>query len=674
VAQQSSIATSVHFATFDLDLQSGELRKNGLKIRLPRQSFQVLSRLLQRPGEPVTREQLRETLWPDGTFVDFEVGLSSAVRKLRDALGDSADNPRFVETLPRVGYRFIASVNGSSDIDRATTVVPSMTADALPAVDSSTIARDSARLSIRARTAIAIVLVGGGVIAAALFIAATRNRSPSSPTPTAIGSIAVLPLRNLTGDAAQDYLADGITDALTTTLAERTVLRVTPRASTVDYKATNKSLRAIASELNVDAILQGTVVRSGDRVRVNVQLVDTHGQQILWARPFDGRLGDVVTLQDSVAQAIVQTALSTLSNRQSTQRVSTRAEDLFFRAISAAGRDNFQGFTEAIKYADAATDEQPDFARAWARKAHWWTQFSFGGGLPPSDFMPKAEAAARKALELDESLPEAHLALALVLYRFHWNWNEAEREFRRSLQLDSSSPGHRMLAAFLDAGGHPKEAVEEAQRARDLDPLSAQAHLSLGVVYRDAGRKEQAISEFRSVLRDHPEMARAHFHLALSLLEKDDANSAVSELRTAVSLSPRAPVYLAYLGYTHALGGNTGEAQRILGELERLSRQQFVSPVDLAGIEVSLGLKDAALVSLEKACDVRDPALTTLLTDRRMVSLRSDSRFQNLLRRVGLAPELRPGTDAGELSTNASPATRHSAISTARLRLRHVRP
>jgi DNA-binding winged helix-turn-helix (wHTH) protein/tetratricopeptide (TPR) repeat protein len=514
VAQQSSTVTSVHFATFDLDLQSGELRKNGLKIRLPRQSFQVLSRLLERPGQPVTREQLRETLWPAGTFVDFEVGLSSVVRKLRDALGDSAENPRFVETLPRVGYRFIAPLNAAPETDRTALGVPSVIAEARSTTDRSTNSTDFGWRRLRARASVAIILVGGAsIVALALLIPATRG----------------------------------------------------------------------------------------------------------W-----------------LAASIAQKSVRTLSTNQSAHRVSARAEDLFFRAVSAAGRDNLQGFTEAIKYADAATDEQPDFARAWARKAQWWTQFSFAGGLAPLDFMPKAEAAARKALELDESLPEAHLALALVLYRFHWNWTGAEREFRRSLQLDSSGPGHRMLAAFLDAAGHPKEAVEEAQRARDLDPLSAQAHLTLGVVYRDAGQKEQAISEFRSVLRDHPEIARAHFQLALSLLEKGDSNSAVSELQTAVSLSPRASSFLSYVGYTHALTGKTGEAQRILGELERLSRQQFVSPVDLAGIEVSLGLKDAALISLEKACDLRDPALTTLLTDRRMASLRSDSRFQNLLRRVGL--------------------------------------
>ena len=487
---------SVRFGVYDLDLTTGELRKSGLKIRLPHQSFQILARLLEHPGEVASRDALRRILWPDDTFVDFDVGLSSAVKKLRDALGDSAENPRFIETLPRLGYRFIAPVhNAAQGVESA----PS--ADVLPVVETPT---------------------WRSVIGA--YVARWQ------PLVVVLAAVALVGLVLTTG-------------------------------------------RALSS----------------------------------------ARYG-------------LHTPL--------TRAVSPSANELLDKANVAAGRLDFE---QATRYAEAAVAIQPDFVRAYARLALWYNQFAFAGGRSPLDFMSKAEAAARKAIALDDEAYEPHAQLGLVLYRSRWDWSGAEREFRRSLELNGRyAEGHRMLGVFLSATGRSKEAVAEAQLGRDLDPLSATALLNLGTVHREAGQNEQAILEFREVAGGKPDSALARLDLGVSYLIQRDWKAAVSELGSALTLSHRNPRTLAWLGYAYAISGKTTDAQDILIELQALSRQQFISPVDIAGIQIALGQREAAFASLDQACEKRDHKVTTLLVDSRMDALRADPRFQALLRRVGL--------------------------------------
>jgi len=634
--QQSSASKSVRFATFAVDLKSGELRKYGRKIRLPYQSFQVLARLLERPGELVSREELRHILWPDDTYVDFEMGLSSAVRKLRDALGDSAEHPRFVETLPRFGYRFIAPVNnGSAENSGITTPVP-VAATSAPAATESLTSPVHASSQRGRRRSVALTVLAL-IVVAAVFTFRTRNRIfPNS----SIHSLAVLPLENLTGDPGQEYFADGLTDALTTMLAETTNLEVTSRTSTMGYKPSQRPLPAlpvIGRELNVDAIVAGTLVRSGRRVRVDAQLIDARTDRHLWANTFERAPDDIVALQADLAQAIATEIQGTLSAQQragfsNLRSVNEEATELFFRATEAFGRD---GFRDAIRYLDAAIVKQPDFARAYAFRALAYTQFSFVAGPPPIEFMRKAEADALKAIELDEAIPDAHAALGIVLFRFQWNLIKAEQEFRRSVQLNqSSAEGHRRLAGFLSNSGRANEAVQEARRARDLDPLSDSALLILGIALRDAGENDGAIGIFQELVRKRPDLARAHFFLGVSYVTKGSLDDGIKELQQAVSIR-RATQYLSYLACAYAYSGETRETRKILDEVESIS-DEFVSPIDVAGIHLCLGQKELALASLEKACEVRDPAVRTLLNDNRMVPLRSDERFQAVLRRVGL--------------------------------------
>jgi len=646
VESNNRTSRSVHFGVFDLDLQSEELRKQGVKIRLPHQSFQILARLLESPGEVVTREELRQLLWPGDTFVDFDVGLSSAVKRLRDALGDAAENARFVETLPRRGYRFIGPITGPREPAVAETP---LTADVVvletprASIDTTIMSTEPEvggfRLSRRATTAALVLAIA---FALAVVSVEIRNRIVAAKAPS-IRSVAVLPLANLTGDPAQEYFADGMTDALITELAQISDVRVIARASVMPYKQARKSASVVGQELNVDSIVDGTVVRSGTRVRIDAQLIDTRNERHAWARGYEREGKDIVALQDDVAKAIAEAIAGKLTPQQKAvvppHQVDQEASDLFFKAVSAAGREGYQGFSESIRYAEAATAKQPDFAKAYSATALWYFQFSFVGPLWPMEYMPKAEAAARKAIELDDSIPEAHSVLGSILFRFHWNWQAAETELRRALRLNPSyADGHRRLAAFLSARGHSSEAVSEALRAQELDPASVQSLLNVAIAHREAGQNEQAISEFRRALQNRPELARAHFQLGISYVVKGDLNSGITELQKAVTLSQRNPRFLAHLGYAEAVGGHTADATEILAELEEQSRRQFVSPVDIAEIHVSLAHKEQAFSLLEKACEARDPELTRLMIDSGMDAIRSDSRFDAVVRRVGLIP------------------------------------
>jgi len=468
-------------------------------------------------------------------------------------------------------------------------------------------------------------------------------RIHASGNVTAIRSLAVLPLQNLTGDPAQEYFADGMTDALITQLAQVGELRVISRTSVVRYKEPKKPLTAIAKELNVDGFVEGAVVRSGRRVRITAQLIDGRTDQHLWARSYERDFNDVVALQAEVAQAITEAVVGKLTPQQRARLTASRpinaeANELLFRGLLAASRQDYKGFSDAITFFEQAIAKQPDSAEAYSRMSLCYIQFSFVGPLPPEEFMPKGEAGARKALELDEGLAEAHAVLGIIQYRYHWNWSAAERELRQALDLNPNyAEGHRRLAAFLIAAGRPEEALAEAQRAQELDPLSVQPLLNLAAAFRAAGHYDQAVGEFRKALEMDPNRPRAHFYLGGTYFEKGDVDKGLSEMATAVDLSGGNPHFLAYLGYADAASGKRREAQEILSKLDNLSRQQYVSPFGIATIHVGLGEREKALAWLEKAYLAHDSELVGITTDHRLDLLHSDAHFQDLVRRVGLA-------------------------------------
>jgi TolB-like protein/DNA-binding winged helix-turn-helix (wHTH) protein/Flp pilus assembly protein TadD len=629
----TSTARLFRFGIFELDARSGELRRHGLKIRLPHQSFEILRILLDRPGEVVTREELRQRLWTSDTFVDFNVGLNSAVRKLREALDDSAENPRFVETLPRRGYRFIASVT------------PALS-DPIPEPEPEPEREPTAGGPETARRVFPSWISGGLVVAAAIATLALAYESrwwERIHTGTAAGhirSLAVLPFENLSGDPAQDYFVDGMTDALTTDLAQVGGLDVISRTSAMQYRDAKKLVPVIGRELNVDALLEGTVIRSGQDVRITAQLVHAATDRHVWAERYEGKLRDVAALQQKIARAVVgaiQGRLAPLRGRSAQPiAVDPEAYDAYLKGLTAPGRGSYEGFRTAVAYFEEAVARQPDFAVAYAALAQAQHQFLFGGPLSPRETMPKAEAAARKAVELDETLAQAHQTLGGILQHFHWKWEEGDKEFARARELSPQFMEPAGIEALI-RNGRFEEAITLSERARTRDPISFNAYLSVGSSYRAAGQYDRAIAEIRRAIEINPRQMRAYFQLGATFIFMGRLNEAIKELETAVRSTPGGnPRFQAYLGYAYAAGGRPLDARRILSELEARARQQYVSSFGVALIHDVLGEKEAALAAFERAYQDRAVEFAQMTQYPPFKTIASEPRFQTLMREIGL--------------------------------------
>jgi len=622
----TAIARVLRFGVFELDTQSGELRRHGLKIRLPDQSFQILLRLLDRPGEVVTREELRQRLWTSDTFVDFDVGVNSAIRKLREALDDSAENPRFIETLPRRGYRFIAPAQSAT-----TEEIPE------PAAGGPT---TGARVGPR--------WIAGGLLLAVmiaplvlLYERGWWQRVRAGRAVEAIGSLAVLPFENLTGDAAQDYFVDGITGALTTDLAQIDGLRVISRTSARQYKQSPKRLPAIADELKVDAVLEGSVLRSGQKVRVTAQLIHAITDRHLWARSYDGDLTDVPRLQQRIAReiaaAIGRRFVPPTAGVHEPRAANPEAYDAYLKGVFAMGRGSYEGFRSAVAYFEEAIARQPDFAVAYGAMAQAQHQFLFTGPLSPRETMPKAEAAARKALELDDTVAQAHQTLAGILQHFHWQWEAGDKEFERARELRVAFGENRSAGVpSLIRSGRIEEAIAASESARNNDPLSFGAHMDVATAYRAKGQFDKAVAGIRRGLEIAPGQPRGHFQLGVTFLFMDRLNEAIGELETAVKLSHCNLRFQAYLGYAYATAGRRADARRILKELQSRAREQYVSSFGMALVHDALGEKEPALAALERAYEDRAVEFAQMYQYPPFTTIASEPRFQATMRQVGL--------------------------------------
>jgi TolB-like protein/DNA-binding winged helix-turn-helix (wHTH) protein/Flp pilus assembly protein TadD len=628
------------FGGFELDPRSGELRKDGQSTRLPEQPFQILTLLLARPGEVVSRDELRRALWPADTFVDFDVSLNSAVKRLRDALGDSAGHPRFVETLPRRGYRFVAPVVVVPISLPVTPEAPRPPAPSPPAVPPVAV------LAPRPR---ALTLGRAGIGAAALVLVAlalaVSERRAHRPAPMAsartrsIRSVVVLPFENLSNDPGQEYFVDGMTDAVTTDLAQVRALRVMSRTSVMQYKKTRKTLREIAEDLGVDAAVQGAVARSGNSVRVTAHLIDAATEEHLWARTYDRELRDVLTLQREVAAAIadaIQVELQPAERRRlaAPTSVDPDAYEAYLKGRFYWSARTAEGKQKAEHFFQESIDKDPTYAPAYSGLSDTYRMFGIRG-QGPTEYMPRAEAAARKALALDDGLAEAHASLAGVLYRYRWDWKGAEREFRLSLELDpASAEAHRAYAVYLMALRRNEEAVAEARRAWDLSPLSPVINVELGLALARTDRYAEAAQRLNKTLEIAPDFWRVPATMAMACEAQGDWKQAVALLEKANSLGNHDGI--PWLGYAYGHTGQRRKAEALLSQLERLARTEYVSPQSLAMIRLGLGDKDRAMALLEKAYDER--AFEVLgFAGVVFDDLHDDSRFQDLLRRMGMA-------------------------------------
>ena len=636
----------VRFGAFELDLRTGELRKAGVRINLPEQPLQVLKTLLDRPGDLVTREELRQRLWSAETFVDFEHGLNAAVRRLRDALGDSADVPRFVETLPRRGYRFIAPVAGPAVVEQPSAPAPEIEDRRETSQAPDPPARPTQTRIQRPVLVAASILVSALVLWASGYVLWRPAASPSTPSATRF-MLAVLPFENLTGDPDQEYISDGMTEELIAQLGgmDPSRLGVIARQSAMQFKKTTKRADQIGSDLGVSHLLAGSLRRTGSRIRIAVQLIDTESESQLWAEQYERDAMDLLTLQREVAEAITRQITTSLGVARSNvyadaRRHSTSAEayEHYLRGRHHLWRrDTAEGFEKAREHFRRAIDLDDSYAHAYSGLADTYTMLGSVGFLPMREAYPLARAAALKAIALDGMLAEAHTSLAFILADYDWDWDTADRHFRSAVELNPNyETAVRTYSAYLAWWGRDKEALEFAGRARDLDPVSPNARQNLGLAHYFARRYDDAITQFREALDLDPNFGQAHVMLGRTYVAKGLPDRAVEELERAKGLMGARPDVITPMAYVLARAGRRREALATLDELRRIAKPRDPSPFRLAYVHLGLGDTDVAFDWLEKSVEARDWQLGMLKVEPAFDGLRSDPRFAALLERVGL--------------------------------------
>jgi TolB-like protein/DNA-binding winged helix-turn-helix (wHTH) protein len=623
----------VRFGKFEVDLRTCQLTKNGMKIRLPHQSIQVLLLLLERSGEIVTREDLRRHLWPSDVFVDFDHGLNKSVQKLRDALGDSADSPRYIETIPRIGYRFIVPphvaltpIDGSpheivSSSDRAATAAP---------IPMSTGSRGS-------RTAVA---VGIAVTLIAGVAVAWMMQRTSQTFARPIQSLAVLPLDNLSGDASEQYLADGMTDELITSLGQIGALRVISQTTAMQYKDAHKSLPQIARELNVGAVVLGSVMRSGDRIRITAQLFDADTDKQLWAQSYEGDLSGVWGLQNQVASAVAEHIRVKLTAQETTQLADTQnvnpaAYEALLKGNYFFRRNSQETTRKSLQYLQQAVKLDPTMARAWVGIARSYNYLG-EGDVSPGEAAAAADSAVAKALELQPDLDEAYAERGWTLLFYHWDFPGAERDFRHALELNpGSEDAHEGIGDYFIVTGRFDQGIAEFERARVLDPLSPFLLSDYCLFLDYARRYDKALHQCLESLELDPTFQWGLWTTVHAYFDKGEFAKANEVLERTGDCNAAC---VAMLDETHGAPGKSGAFDSWL-KSQKAPPDHFFLAMSYAG----LGRKDQAFAELEKAYEVRaEPhGLTYVPIDPQFDSLRSDPRFDAFLRRAGLPPQPR---------------------------------
>lgn len=646
------------FGLFELDLQTHELRKRGLKIRVQEQPCRILAILLEQPGRLVTREELRRQLWPDNTFVDFDHSLNTAIMRLRGALGDSPENPRFIETLPRRGYRFIQPVEKRTDPSAPGEPRPQgngsgeCTGSAGPAGGAGQGLGQAASASpTNGRPAVLPrMLAFGGVVAAAAVVLFGLNmrhmRKPILALAEArpIRSLAVLPLENVSGDKSQEYLADGITQELVTDLAKIRALTVISGPSGADYGDAPLSIQQIARQLQADAVVEGTLLRSGNQVRITAELVQAATGRYLWADSYEAQLGNILQLENKVARAIAnQTRIEVTPEERErlteAPTVEPKAYDDYVKGLYYWNQRSQGGLARATRYFRKAIGVDPQYALAYAGLADCYAIVgsTVVSAMPPKEAAPKAEAAALKAIQLDDNLAEAHTALATMQFNYGWDWLAAEGGFKRAIELNPGyATAHQRYSLFLMAMGRAQESLAEIRRARELDPLSLSINFSLGWRLYLARHYSQAIEQLRTTSEMDPGFALAHLVLGEAYEQRAHYHKAIAELEKAVAISHGSPLMESELGRAYAVAGERLKAENVLAKLREQSKLEYVSQFRLAIIYAALGEKDEAISSLEKARKDHANGLIFIKVDPELDSLRSDPRFQRLFHQLHL--------------------------------------
>jgi TolB-like protein/DNA-binding winged helix-turn-helix (wHTH) protein len=628
----------VRFGVFEADLRAGELRRSGVKVRIQDLPFRALAVLLSRPNEVITREELRQALWPGDVFVDFDRGISSAIKRLRDALGDSADNPVFIETIERHGYRWIGPMsNAEPGLDS--------TSDGVAPANAIDSAEDSLRVlpvprpwTLSRRWVIAVALLA--VIAAAASVLLAVRWNARAFRVGSVHSLAVLPLTNLSGDPSQDYLAEGVTDELTTDLARISSLRVVSRTSAQHYRDTSKSLPTIAAELDVDAVVEGSVRKEGDVVSVNVQLIDARNDRHLWADVLRRNLGGASSMQDELTEAIahqVGVQLTPLEKQYFSGRhpIDPASYQAYLLGRYYWNKRTPDALAKADGYFQDAVSRDPKNTFAYAGLADTYVLDAlFGVNLPPDEASRKARAAAEQAIALDDSLAEAHCSAAYIRFFKDWDFKGAEAEFRRALQLNPNfATAHQWYAEMLTVLARHDEAIAQIRQAEALDPFAPVLHHVAGQILQDARQYPQALEEYRKA-EAGSDWTWTHVSAALAHRRLGEYELSLKELRTAAKLnaSQLDPSAVDALEHAYAKSGTRGFFAQSIIAFRQYPHPAYDRALDYA----ALGARDKSFDSLEEAYRNHDLDVLSLLSSPELDPLRSDPRYLDLKKRTGL--------------------------------------
>jgi TolB-like protein/DNA-binding winged helix-turn-helix (wHTH) protein len=638
------------FGVFQVDVSNGEVRKQGSKIKLQEKPFQLLVLLLEHAGRIATREELRRGLWSADTFVDFDANLKTTLNKLRQVLGDSAENPIYIETVPRQGYRFLPPIV-SLDCE------PSLTGDSVtggaltggarpPAISKSAdVPTNASGTTTGARLAewqaISAVMLALVLVVAGIYALRTKSAPVLKPVQQRV-LLLVLPFDNLSGDPTQEYFSDGLTDEMITLLGRQypNGLSVIARTSAMRYRATQKALPQVARELGgVDYVLEGSVRRSGNHVGINAQLFRTRDQASLWAETYESGVADVLTIQSNVAGQIARALVLEVAperGRQPRSVPNPKIYDAYLMGLYEANQRSEPSLRKSVEYFKTAIQGDASYAPPYAGLANSYLLLAGWLLMPPADAYPKAKAAALHALELDETLAEAHTTLAEAEHEYEWKWSDAEREFHRAIELDPNSAiAHKSYAEFLMHGARSAEAIREMERARDLDPLSLIVNTLVGFAYSNARQYDRAIEEYEKVIQLDPQFAPAHYFLGGALTNVRQYDQALAHLQKARALTHGASLMSAGLARGYALAGRREQAQQSLRELQLRGMHHYVSPYGLAQVYAALGDKSGALDMLDRAVNEHAFEVLFLRVDRSFDSLHENPRFEELLKRVG---------------------------------------
>jgi TolB-like protein/DNA-binding winged helix-turn-helix (wHTH) protein/tetratricopeptide (TPR) repeat protein len=641
------------FGQFELRPHTRELYKLGIRLKLRPQPFEVLRALLDANGEMVSREQLHEMLWSSETFVDFDQSLNTCIKELRAALNDSAGEPRYIETLPKLGYRMMVPA------ERDFGVAPPQAAEAPPSLPTSPtggtaepppaapapIPVDTVTIRLPLLRKFLLAAAVALVVAAAIYFARPgSHRRLVDTTPQRL-MIAVLPFENLSGNQDQDYFSDGLTEEVITQIGETDPARlgVIARTSVMHYKNLQEPLPQIASELGVQYVLEGTVRRDAGRVRISAQLIQVKDQTQLWSHEYERGVNDLLALQDEMGREMADELRRTLREPTPTVAAQPRpnpptseAYDLYLKGLYFLNQRTGTGFQQANAYFRQAIAQEPNYAPAFAGLADSLVLDGEYSGGAETQYMPTARAAALRALQLDDSLPEAHTAFALIVQNYDWDWDTSEKEFRRALELNPSyATGHQWYAEHLMWEGRFNDALAESERARTLDPLSLIIAADNGAILYNARQYDKAIAQFHTVLEMDPQFPRAHV-IRSAFDQEGRYTEALADLESSHRLTGGKYYYWMEKAYISGRLGKENEAREGVKELKKLEAQGNHDPGGLFWAYLGMGDKEKAFEYLQEAYSQRSTIMTSLKVEPAFDPLRGDPRFTEMLHRVHL--------------------------------------